>query len=64
MITMPDLPSWHIGDRVELRKTHPCGGKTFTIMRVGMDVRLKCETCGAMILLARRSLNKSVKRKL
>jgi len=52
------------GDRVELRKQHPCGGKTFRITRVGMDVRLKCEGCGATILLERRSLGKSIKRKL
>ena len=30
-----------IGDRVELKKTHPCGSKTFEITRIGMDFRIR-----------------------
>ena len=26
-----------VGDRVEMKKQHPCGCKTFEILRVGMD---------------------------
>ncbi|MDR3072687.1 MAG: DUF951 domain-containing protein [Clostridiales Family XIII bacterium] len=52
------------GDRLELRKQHPCGGKIFEVCRIGMDVRLKCETCGADIHLLRRDLEKRIKRKI
>ncbi|MDR0356797.1 MAG: DUF951 domain-containing protein [Clostridiales Family XIII bacterium] len=48
----------HVGDRVELKKKHPCGGANFEIMREGMDFRLKCEMCGSMIWLKRRDLDK------
>jgi hypothetical protein len=51
-----------VGDRVELRKQHPCGGISFEVMREGMDFRLKCETCGAMIWLKRRDLEKRIKK--
>ncbi|MBQ3107233.1 MAG: DUF951 domain-containing protein, partial [Firmicutes bacterium] len=37
------------GDRVELKKQHPCGGSTFRVLRSGMDVLLKCEVCGSLI---------------
>ena len=37
-----------IGDRVELRKQHPCGSKTWQIFRVGMDI--KCEKAIKKIL--------------
>ena len=30
-----------VGDRVEMKKQHPCGCKTFEILRVGMDFRIK-----------------------
>ena len=35
----------NIGDRVTLKKNHPCGGNQFVITRVGMDFRMKCQTC-------------------
>jgi hypothetical protein len=50
------------GDRVELRKEHPCGGKTFGVTRIGMDVRLKCESCGSYITLKRRDFEKRLKK--
>ena len=35
-----------VGDVVELKKPHPCGSKAFTITRVGMDFRIRCNGCG------------------
>ncbi|MBE6037374.1 MAG: DUF951 domain-containing protein [Clostridiales bacterium] len=46
------------GDRVELKKQHPCGGSTFRVLRSGMDVLLKCEVCGSLIRMTRRDLEK------
>lgn len=48
------------GDRLVLRKKHPCGGNTFTVERAGMDFRLRCETCGSRLQIARRKLEKSI----
>ena len=50
------------GDRVEMKKPHPCGGKTFTVLRVGMDFKLKCETCGHEIMLPRSKAEKGIKK--
>lgn len=47
------------GDRVTLRKQHPCGGKVWEISRVGADVTLVCMTCGHRLILTRRVLEKS-----
>ncbi|WP_324825584.1 DUF951 domain-containing protein [Sinanaerobacter sp. ZZT-01] len=52
----------NVGDRLELKKTHPCGGNTFEVMRTGMDFRLKCLTCQAQIWLDRPHLEKRVKK--
>jgi len=46
-------PGWQVGDRVELRKSHACGGRAWRILRIGMDVGLKCETCRRRVMLPR-----------
>jgi hypothetical protein len=49
-------------DRVELKKTHPCGSKEWEILRVGMDIKLRCCTCGHELMLPRSKVEKSIKR--
>ncbi len=49
------------GQRVMLRKPHPCGGRTWTIVRAGMDVTARCDTCGRLTTLRRRAFEKAVK---
>ena len=36
----------HLHDKVELKKPHPCGSTQWEILRVGMDIKLKCLGCG------------------
>lgn len=52
----------HEGMVVELRKKHPCGGRSFEIVRLGMDVKLKCLTCGSQIRLPRAKLEKMIQK--
>jgi len=51
-----------IGDVVELRKTHPCGGMTWRILRVGADIGIECLTCQRYVLVPRRRLESRIKR--
>lgn len=50
-----------IGDRVRLRKLHPCGGQTWDVTRIGADIGIRCTTCGRRIMLPRAKLEKQVK---
>ena len=50
-----------VGDVLELKKPHPCGGKKFKVMRVGSEVRIICECCGRDMTLDRIKLEKAVK---
>ncbi|MBN1874160.1 MAG: DUF951 domain-containing protein [Anaerolineae bacterium] len=52
----------YVGDVVELRKTHPCGGKTWRILRVGADIGIECLTCKRYVLVARRHFESRIKR--
>lgn len=51
-----------IGDVVELKKNHPCGGNTFEIKRVGMDFRMLCLTCGKQIWIERIELERRLRK--
>ena len=52
----------HVGDVLELKKQHPCGSKEWKVLRVGMDLKLKCEGCGHELMLPRSKAEKSVKK--
>ena len=51
-----------VGNRVEMKKSHPCGGKTFEILRVGMDFRIKCENCGREVMVPRNKIEKNIRK--
>ena len=46
---------------VVMKKTHPCGGAAWKVVRVGADVKLQCTTCGKYINLTRDELKKRAK---
>lgn len=52
----------YIGDVVEMRKVHPCGGYVWEVVRVGADIGIVCRTCGRRVLLPRRDFTRGVKR--
>ena len=53
-----------VGDVLELKKPHPCGKSRFTILRVGSEVRVKCENCGRDMTLDRIKLEKAIKHRM
>ena len=54
--------SVQIGDRVEMKKPHPCGGKTFEILRVGIDFKIRCLTCGREVMAPRKKIEKNIRK--
>ncbi|HVM24967.1 MAG TPA: DUF951 domain-containing protein [Candidatus Limnocylindrales bacterium] len=42
-----------IGDRLRLRKEHPCGSRDWEVVRLGADIGLVCQGCGHRILMDR-----------
>ena len=51
-----------VGDVLELKKVHPCGSKTWLVLRVGMDFRMKCQGCGHELMLPRSKAEKAIKK--
>ena len=51
-----------VGDILTMKKAHPCGSQEWLVLRVGMDIRLRCTGCGHEVLAPRRKVEKSIKR--
>lgn len=43
---------YSVGGKIISRKTHACGGNEWTVMRIGADIKLKCNKCGRIIFLS------------
>lgn len=50
-----------VGDKVEMKKQHPCGSKEFEILRIGMDFKIKCCGCGREVMVPRSKVEKNIK---
>ncbi len=53
---------YELDDIVEMKKQHACGTNAFRIIRLGADIRIKCENCGRSVLLPRHEFNKKMKK--
>lgn len=51
-----------VGDKLQMRKKHPCGADVFTVLRIGMDFKLRCEGCSHEIMVPRKKAEKALKK--
>lgn len=58
---MSDAPRLKEGMTVRLKKGHPCGANAWEIMRLGMDVKLRCDGCGHIVRLPRQRFERRVR---
>ena len=50
-----------VGDIIDMKKPHPCGSKSFSVLRIGMDFKIKCCGCGHEVMVARSKITKNIK---
>lgn len=50
-----------VGDVLTMKKEHPCGGRDWKVLRVGMDFKLSCLQCGREMMIPRSKAEKAVK---
>ncbi|QAY67506.1 DUF951 domain-containing protein [Paenibacillus protaetiae] len=55
---------FELGDIVQMKKPHPCGTNEMEIIRMGMDIRIKCVGCKHSVLVPRVKFEKSMKKVL
>lgn len=51
-----------VGDRLIMKKNHPCGCSSFCVLRVGMDFKIRCENCGREVMVPRYKVEKNIKK--
>ena len=51
-----------VGDRLQMKKNHPCGSREFLVLRAGMDFKIRCRGCGREVMLPRLKCEKNIKR--
>ena len=55
---------YSVGDIIMTKKKHACGGWEWQVMRTGADFKIKCLTCGRVIMLSYEDFAKRVKKKV
>jgi hypothetical protein len=55
---------FQLNDIVEMKKQHPCGTNAWKIIRMGADIRIKCEGCQHSVLIPRKEFEKKMKKRL
>jgi hypothetical protein len=53
-----------LGDIVQMKKPHPCGSNEMEIIRLGMDIRIKCVGCKHSVLVPRAKFESKLKKVL
>lgn len=54
--------SFELNDKVIMKKEHACKSNMWTITRVGVDVKIKCDNCGREIMLDRLEFMRKLKK--
>lgn len=52
------------GDIIKLKKKHPCGSFEWEVLRSGADFRLKCCGCEHQIMVARKLVEKNIRKQM
>ena len=50
-----------VGDKIKMKKKHPCGSFEWEVLRIGADFRLKCTGCGHQIMIPTPQAEKNIK---
>jgi len=51
---------FNLGDIVKMKKQHPCGSYNWEIMRMGADIKIKCQGCGRLVMLTRSEFERKM----
>lgn len=53
---------YSLGSKVIMKKGHPCGENLWEIIRLGVDIKLKCTQCGRTIMMDRIEFERKIKK--
>ncbi len=50
-----------MNDELMMKKPHPCGNRRFSVLRVGMDFKIRCMQCGREVMVPRKKVEHNIK---
>ena len=53
---------FELRDVVMMKKPHACGTNSWTIIRVGADIKIKCNSCNRIVMMDRTDFVRSCKK--
>ena len=57
------VEGYALNDIVQMKKDHPCKKSHYwKIVRMGVDIKIKCEGCGAVVMMERREFERKCKK--
>jgi len=56
------MKEYNLGSVVIMKKPHPCGENRWEVVRVGVDIKIKCTKCNREIMLSRLDFEKKLKK--
>jgi len=54
--------NYKLNDQVIMKKPHACQSNLWTITRVGVDIKIKCNNCGREVMLDRLEFERKLKK--
>lgn len=57
-----DNKEYKLNDIVIMKKGHPCGANEWEIIRLGVDIKIKCCNCGRIVMIPRIEFNRKLKK--
>ena len=54
--------TFELRDVVMMKKPHACGTNSWTIIRVGADIKIKCNACSRIVMMDRTDFVRSCKK--
>ena len=49
------------GDKLQLKKAHPCSSYEWEVVRMGADIAIRCLKCHRKVVLRRSAVERKVK---
>lgn len=59
-----ELKEFGLGDIVQMKKPHPCGTNEWKVIRLGMDIRIKCIKCDRSVMIPRSQFERQLRKVL
>lgn len=57
-----EIKEYKLGDKVIMKKGHPCGANLWEIVRLGVDIKIKCLNCGRIVMIPRIEFHRKLKK--